>query len=191
MTKKYWFLFLLIPGGLIFAGLAFSEKVRILTMATIQSGMQKIAGADTPRGIRNNNPGNLTGSDSTWNGQTGLDGRFCVFDTPVNGLRALMINALRLNSQGLQTLFDFGNTWAPPSDNGGKNTYGQGLASQLGVDVGDPFDLFTSSPFTVQALAKAITINENAVNPYDSSTFDNAAQNAVEYVSANPEGNQA
>lgn len=44
---------------------------------------------NAPEGIRNNNPFNLTYLASiTWQGQTGYDGRFCTFDTMIDGLRA-------------------------------------------------------------------------------------------------------
>jgi len=46
----------------------------------------------TPRGIRNQNPGNIDyNSRNDWQGQIGKEpgGRFAIFDTPENGIRAL------------------------------------------------------------------------------------------------------
>lgn len=45
----------------------------------------------TPRGIRNNNPGNIIwNSVNNWTGQTGRDsGGFAIFDLPLHGLRAM------------------------------------------------------------------------------------------------------
>lgn len=44
-------------------------------------------------GIRNNNPTNIVyTSFINWNGQTGQDHGFCVFDTPINGIRAAAKN---------------------------------------------------------------------------------------------------
>ena len=55
--------------------------------------IQPPPGGISPKGIRNNNPMNLEFRTSIqWRGQLGSDGRFVVFDTPLNGLRAGMIN---------------------------------------------------------------------------------------------------
>jgi uncharacterized protein (DUF1810 family) len=44
-----------------------------------------------PRGLRNNNPGNIIwNSVNNWNGQTGRDdGGYAIFDKPENGIRAM------------------------------------------------------------------------------------------------------
>ncbi len=45
-----------------------------------------------PRGIRNNNPGNIRIGKTRWQGQKPVqsDGSFVEFETPAAGLRALM-----------------------------------------------------------------------------------------------------
>jgi hypothetical protein len=150
-------------------------------------------GLPVPRGIKNNNPGNLRASDSfTWQGQIGVDDKgFCVFDTSINGIRALIINAFRLQEQGDNTLYSFGLTWAPPADNNGTTDYGLNLASQIGVDPNAQFDLGTGSPFTAIQLAKAICHNENGIDPYDDSTYSQASDMGLQYVSINPRGANA
>lgn len=76
---------------------------------------------NTPRGIRNNNPGNIRwGSD--WKGLK-KDGKqqdpsFCVFETPEYGIRALA--KLLQNYQllyGLNTPRKIINRYAPPTEN--------------------------------------------------------------------------
>ena len=42
----------------------------------------------SPRGIRNNNPGNIVAGDK-WLGRTGTDGRFVKFKSAEYGLRAI------------------------------------------------------------------------------------------------------
>lgn len=73
-----------------------------------------------PRGIRNNNPGNIRKTASiTWVGQLkGNDTAFVTFDTPEHGLRALM-KVLRTyqNKHGLETIRGFISRWAPPNEN--------------------------------------------------------------------------
>lgn len=88
-----------------------------------------------PRGIRNNNPGNIRwGAD--WQGLK-KDGKlqdpsFCVFKSPVWGIRALaklLKNYQRL--YGLNTPRKIINRYAPPNENQ-TQAYIQSVAHQLG-----------------------------------------------------------
>jgi len=72
-----------------------------------------------PRGIRNNNPLNIEYSvGNNWVGQTGSDGRFAIFDRPVNGIRAGFV-LLRnyCNLYALCTIRGVISRWAPSSEN--------------------------------------------------------------------------
>ena len=72
-----------------------------------------------PRGIRNNNPLNIEYSvGNNWVGQTGSDGRFAIFDRPVNGIRAGFI-LLRnyCNLYALCTIRGVISRWAPSTEN--------------------------------------------------------------------------
>jgi hypothetical protein len=74
---------------------------------------------DAPRGIRNNNPGNLIYLErGAYNGQTGRDGALGVYDTAHSGLRALALE-LRNDYQrkGLTTIDALLDEWAPPHEN--------------------------------------------------------------------------
>lgn len=71
-----------------------------------------------PRGIRNNNPGNIRMSGNAWRGKIGNDGAFEIFDTPTNGIRAMMVNLRTyFNNYGLNTVAGIAGRWAPPSEN--------------------------------------------------------------------------
>ena len=75
-----------------------------------------------PRGIRNNNPGNIRyvlGITSTYARCTGQDeAGFCVFDTPEHGLEALARLLVRYQDKhGLKTIRGIINRWAPPVEN--------------------------------------------------------------------------
>lgn len=61
---------------------------------------------DVPRGVRNNNPGNLKDLGIPWQGLVGHDAEgFCIFDTPENGLRALAMNLVSAQTKhGCNTL---------------------------------------------------------------------------------------
>ncbi|EMR6446130.1 hypothetical protein WJU79_003340 [Citrobacter freundii] len=117
------------------------------------------------RGIRNNNPGNLEYSKTNpWVGQTGDDGRFAKFETPEHGIRALGRNLLSYQRQGIDTVNDIINRWAPPSDNNNTDAYIQAVCAQLGVTPDQPLD--ASNPETLKALCASIIQHENGSQPY-------------------------
>ncbi|HEE3519275.1 TPA: hypothetical protein R7C62_002712 [Klebsiella pneumoniae] len=123
------------------------------------------ASADGPRGVRNNNPGNLEASSSNpWIGQTGNDGRFAKFETPEHGIRALGRNLISYQRQGIDTVGEIINRWAPPSDNNDTAAYIKAVCAQLGVTANQPLD--ASNPDTLQALCAAIIKHENGTQPY-------------------------
>lgn len=120
---------------------------------------------DGARGIRNNNPGNLEYSKKNpWEGQTGDDGRFAKFETPEHGIRALGRNLLSYQRQGIDTVSDIINRWAPPSDNNNTDAYIQAVCAQLGVTADQQLD--ASNPDTLKALCAAIIQHENGSQPY-------------------------
>ncbi|HBW4022524.1 TPA: hypothetical protein ME525_000119 [Klebsiella pneumoniae] len=123
------------------------------------------ASSDGPRGVRNNNPGNLEASSSNpWIGQTGSDGRFAKFETPEHGIRALGRNLISYQRQGIDTVGEIINRWAPPSDNNDTAAYIKAVCAQLGVTANQPLD--ASNPDTLQALCAAIIKHENGSQPY-------------------------
>lgn len=72
-----------------------------------------------PRGVRNNNPGNLVYLErNAYLGQVSRDGALGVYDTPHNGLRAMALE-LRNDYQrkGLRTIDALITEWAPPHEN--------------------------------------------------------------------------
>ncbi len=137
---------------------------------TVAGSRRAVAGggesaADGPRGIRNNNPGNLEASSSNpWVGQTGSDGRFAKFETPEHGIRALGRNLISYQRQGIDTVGEIINRWAPPSDNNDTAAYIKAVCAQLGVTANQPLD--ASNPDTLQALCAAIIKHENGTQPY-------------------------
>jgi len=163
--KKHWLICVIVaPGGLFVLAWFFFPKVREIFGRAVSF----VIPVNATRGIRNNNPGNLRPEiGNNWVGQIGTDesgstGEFCKFDTPENGLRAMGIIALNYQvNDGITNLTDFGNRWAPPSDNAGASDYGEQLASTLGVNPQGAFDLLIGDPFQLWEIMKAISINEN------------------------------
>lgn len=72
-----------------------------------------------PRGIRNNNPGNIEWGDP-WQGLRAekTDARFAQFQTPAFGIRALARTLITYQDKhGIRTVSAAINRWAPPSEN--------------------------------------------------------------------------
>lgn len=146
-----------------------------------------LGGSAGVRGIRNNNPGNLEYSDSNpWVGQTGSDGRFAKFETPEHGIRALGRNLISYQKQGIDTVNDIINRWAPPEDNNDTASYIKAVCAQLGVEPNQPVN--ASDPDTLKALCAAIIHHENGEQPYNAqqlSTGVNAALGIADLPSTN------
>lgn len=122
-----------------------------------------IVTALTPRGLRNNNPGNIEWvSDPArrWLGMVGKDGRYGVFDSAAHGVRAIG-GELRANfRRGQNTIAEIIGEWAPPSDND-TDAYIADVADALGVDENLPL-----SSVRIPDLAAAIIEHENGVQPF-------------------------
>ena len=127
---------------------------------------------NTPRGIRNNNPGNIRwGSD--WKGLK-KDGKqqdpsFCVFETPEYGIRALaklLRNYQRL--YGLNTPYRIISRYAPPTENE-TVSYIDSVSWQLGITPDTPVDLTEDGVLMV--FIKAIIRHENGIQPYSNETL--------------------
>lgn len=142
----------------------------------------------TARGIRNNNPGNIDFNPrNNWQGQLGVEpgGRFAVFDSPENGIRAL--GKLLLNYRGkdgmpgvgrpgIDTPLEFISRWAPASEN---NTlaYAQAIAKRLGVGVRDSIDI--SRLHVLREAVVGIIVHENGGNPYSAAVIDEGVRRAL------------
>ena len=133
---------------------------------------------DNSRGIRNNNPGNLEYSKTNpWSGQTGDDGRFAKFETPEHGIRALGRNLLSYQRQGIDTVSDIINRWAPPEDNNNTPAYIKAVCEQLGVTPDQQLD--ASNPDTLKALCAAIIHHENGSQPYSDQQLASGVSAAI------------
>lgn len=114
-----------------------------------------------PRGIRNNNPGNMRLTSQRWLGQKAEQGDrdFMEFDSPLMGLRALMKVLLTYQRKyGLDTVESLINRFAPPTENATDN-YIYAVAKRMGIKRRDTLRL--DNPVLLQNLAKAIVRQEN------------------------------
>jgi hypothetical protein len=73
------------------------------------------APANAPRGIRNNNPGNILYSPANnWQGQIGNDGSYAKFSSPTYGIRAAFVLLKNYQANyGINTILKLAQRWAP------------------------------------------------------------------------------
>ncbi|HYB54639.1 MAG TPA: structural protein P5 [Alphaproteobacteria bacterium] len=120
----------------------------------------------TPRGIRNNNPGNLRRSDDHWAGLASeqRDPDFFQFSEPVFGLRALARTLYNYQAKhGLETIRGIIARWAPASENDSE-AYVAAVSADMGAGADEPLDLDDSEELA--ALTKAVVRHENGEQPY-------------------------
>ena len=152
--------------GLLLAGAGglawwyFSNQSSGASDDAVGSVVDTVKNALEPRGIRNNNPGNIRISDNAWQGKVtpNTDGTFEQFDTMVNGVRALAItlsNYQRL--YGIDTVRGLITRWSATD----QDAYVADVASALGVDPDDTISV--TDPATLTALVNAIITQENGV----------------------------
>lgn len=128
-----------------------------------------------PRGIRNNNPGNIRAGVG-YDGENGVDDAgFATFDTPDHGIQALstLLDAYSTN-HGLNTVGGIIGRYAPTNEND-TNRYAATVSSQMGVTPDQQLDL--TDPKQKKALMDGIINYENGQNPYDTSPFIRGAGN--------------
>lgn len=118
-----------------------------------------------PRGVRNNNPGNIDRARAPWQGEDrspearAREHRFAVFVTPEAGFRALarILRTYR-TKHGLVTVRGIIGRWAPPHEN---NTaaYVAQVAKAAGVGADEVVDVRKMA--AAFPIAKAIARHEN------------------------------
>lgn len=120
-------------------------------------------GKRLPRGLRNNNPGNIRLSKDKWKGlrEKQEDPDFFQFVSIEWGYRALMriLQNYRRN-HGLQTMGDFINRWAPYTEN---DTGGYVRKVCREMEVPSTYIPDVDDKATMCAFAAAISLVENGV----------------------------
>lgn len=136
-------------------------------------GIEPVPLGSSGRGIRNNNPFNIEFRTSIqWRGQVGTDGRFTIFDTPLNGLRAGMINIhTKFTRDGINTVRGLLTVLSPAHENP-LEAYVTYVSNRLSVAPEQPLDWRA----VILPLSKAIVFFENGQNPYPDSLYQQALQ---------------
>ncbi|EPG6291445.1 hypothetical protein I8I22_004142, partial [Enterobacter cloacae] len=113
-----------------------------------------------PRGIRNNNPGNLNyvgQAGATMEGGEG--GRFAVFESMQHGIAALYKQLQLYFKRGINTLSSIVKTYAPASDNNNVDAYISALTKATGKGANEVLD--SGDTATIARLMKGIVDHEN------------------------------
>lgn len=121
---------------------------------------------ETPRGIRNNNPGNIRHSKVRWVGKAPdqPDQDFVTFTAPEYGIRAICRTLLTYqNIDQCKTIRQLIDRWAPPYEN---NTaaYVTAVSQDCGVGPDEPVNVQMAAVMT--PLVEAIIRHENGQQPY-------------------------
>ncbi|EAP9510433.1 TPA: structural protein [Salmonella enterica] len=132
---------------------------------------------NTPRGIRNNNPGNIRWGDD-WKGlipkSQRTDKDFCQFITPEYGIRAMIVILRNYQRKhGLNTITGIINRWAPTNEN---NTQAYIDSVAKSTDTSPDQFVHTDDSRFMMKLLQAIIRHENGVQPYGFDVFVRAVE---------------
>ncbi|ELW7418177.1 structural protein [Salmonella enterica] len=131
----------------------------------------------TPRGIRNNNPGNIRQGDD-WKGlvpkSQRTDKDFCQFIKPEYGIRAMIVILRNYQRKhGLNTINGIISRWAPTNENN-TQAYIDSVAKATGTAPDQKVD--TDDSRFMMKLLQAIIRHENGVQPYGFDVFVKAVE---------------
>lgn len=130
-----------------------------------------------PRGMRNNNPGNIRISDTAWQGKIPVsqntDKAFEQFATWVYGIRAMIKNLQYYQThRGLNNLTQIISTWAPAADNNNTAAYIAAVAMETGLSPTDYLNL--QDPAIMRKLVKSMAKVENGRSAVTDAQFSYA-----------------
>lgn len=138
-----------------------------------------------PRGIRNNNPGNIRWG-SPWEGllppAQRTDTSFCQFSDPAYGIRALCRTLITYadkrhaeDGSAIDTVHDVISRWAPTVEND-TEAYARAVARHLGVHEYQQIEIKQFD--TMRGLIEAIIRHENGQQPYTAKQIEEGMRRA-------------
>lgn len=129
---------------------------------------------NAPRGIRNNNPGNLIKTSIPWNGKIpndkNTDGRFEQFEAPEYGVRALIKDLMSDFKKGKTTVAALIKEFAPIRENNTK-AYIKSVSAFVGVS---SHTKLKPTKATLQSLVMGIDKVENGAHYITPELFEKA-----------------
>jgi len=126
-----------------------------------------------PRGLRNNNPGNIE-KGANWRGLSSqqTDSRFAQFISPQWGIRAMAIILRNYTVlHGINTIAGIVERWAPGHENP-TVTYADFVAERVGVNPNAEIDVVAALPRIIPAMIEF----ENGVQPYGPGVIQEALE---------------
>lgn len=144
------------------------KKTLILTAIAMGLMLMTTNSKQLPRGIRNNNPGNIE-DNTKFMGMVGSDGRFAIYETPFYGIRAIG-RQLKLyrDRDGINTIAGIISRWAPDTENDTAN-YIRFVSERAAVPEFAPL-----APSDYPNVIAAMIQLENGQQPYDLALLQNA-----------------
>ena len=141
---------------------------------------RNVAAAQGSKGLRNNNPGNFR-TGVNWQGAVGDDGTgFIVFSDDTYGLRAMALNLYNnYYIDGLTTLTEFINKYAPSADSNNPAAYAASVAAYAGIGVNDDMQLDAN----MTALIMRGMMNEELGQDYSAMVSDDDIATGISMVS--------
>ncbi|NCC03459.1 MAG: structural protein P5 [Proteobacteria bacterium] len=133
-----------------------------------------MTGKPEPRGIRNNNPGNLRRTGTKWQGlaENQTDTEFFVFKSPIYGIRALARTLITYHVQHkMETITQIIGRWAPVSEND-TGAYIKAVSDETGFAPDIALDMHKYKH--LKAVVTAIIHHENGQQPYTAAQIDKA-----------------
>ena len=133
--------------------------------AAFSGGTPPLEG-DLPRGIRNNNPGNIKYDGTPWQGLGAppSDGAFCRFIDAKHGIRAMAKLISNYGKKyGLKSIRQIISRWAPANEND-TESYVNAVSRELMRTPDEPLNL--SNQNLLVLLCKSIIRHENGKCPY-------------------------
>jgi hypothetical protein len=127
----------------------------------------------TPRGYRNNNPGNIRKSNSMWLGKVekGSDGAFEQFVSMEYGLRAMMKLLIKyLVKYKAEDIRGIIERWAPASEND-VSAYVATVVNRSGFG---PYDEIKPEKEYIIPITKAMCFHENGIDEIPLETYEKA-----------------
>ena len=121
---------------------------------------------ELPRGVRNNNPGNIDRDGTPWEGLSPqqTDPRFCIFSSAEYGIRALALTLETYEDvHKLTTLRGWIDRWAPPVENDSA-AYLVDVVARSGVGSDTPISIHDLS--LAARVISAIIAHENSNYAY-------------------------
>jgi hypothetical protein len=157
-----------------------------MSVSDAPSPMAPQANANMPRGMRNNNPGNIEDGPFAQKlpGYIGSDGRFAKFASLDDGNAAMETLLRSYGNRGFNTPDAIVNRWAPPSDNNPTKAYAANIAKALGVDPTTKIDL--NNPQTMATIRTAMTRQENGPQGFAPPMAPSAAPVSAGVVPSSP-----